>query len=388
MALSASKVDNGLGPKSRMSTCALNLIRDLECSPSRTPFHELDSKAYRVLVCCEFNQILFFPSRVWRIYMRDERPKTDRSLSIVIPTKDGGSLFEQVLQGLKAQTYPGKVEILVIDSGSADGTEKTAERYGAKVHMIAPETFNHGLTRNLCIELASGEIIVLMTQDAVPADEHLLENLASGFNLSDKVAGVYARQIPRPEADVITQRNLNGWLTGRSEVEVRRLVHESEYIAMTPLEKYFFCNFDNVCSAISRQAWEELPFEKNSFGEDIEWSRRALLNGWDIVYQPTASVVHSHDRSLAYEYKRTYVCHRKLYELFGLRCVPSARDTIDSIVQATLSDWRYVLIHEHRSLEKLRLLLKIPALSVASVMGQYWGARDEANQQGREVKGV
>ncbi|MDB9527018.1 glycosyltransferase family 2 protein [Oscillatoria sp. CS-180] len=320
--------------------------------------------------------------------MSEQHPKQYPDVSIVIPTKDGGDLFEEVLQKLEKQIYPGNVELLVVDSGSSDKTADYARYYGAKVHDIDPRTFNHGLTRNFGIGLASGEIIVLMTQDAVPADRYLIDNLVAGFRAADNVAGVYARQFPRPEADVITQRNLNGWLTGRSQIEVRHLANRADYDVMNPMEKYLFCNFDNVCSAVSKRAWEGLPFEKNSFGEDIEWCRRALLNDWTVVYQPTAQVVHSHDRSLAYEYKRTYACHRKLYELFGLRCVPSAKHVVNSIVQATLSDWRYVIAHERRLFEKLRLLLKIPALSFASVMGQYRGAKDEANQQGKEVRGV
>jgi rhamnosyltransferase len=310
------------------------------------------------------------------------------SVSVIIPTKNGGELFGVVLASLRSQQYPGNVEVIVIDSGSSDETLGLAKTYGAKIYVIQPEEFNHGLTRNVAISKSSGDIIVLLTQDAVPADANLIQNLVTSFCLSDGVAGVYARQIPRPDADIVTKRNLNSWLTGLSEIEVRQPISKANYDSMSPVEKYLYCNFDNVCSAISRQAWESLPFTENYFGEDIEWCRRALLDGWKIVYQPSAAVIHSHDRSLSYEYKRTYICHRKLYELFGLRCVPSARDTINSIVQATLSDWRYVLIHEHRPLEKLRLLLKIPALSVTSVMGQYRGARDEANQQGKEVKGV
>ena len=232
--------------------------------------------------------------------MNSESQSNCPSVSVVIPTKNGGDLFKDVLNGLTSQVYSGMIELIVVDSGSSDQTIYHAQKAGAKVHSIAPETFNHGLTRNFGISQTTGEVIILMTQDAVPADTHLIDSLVAGFNLADNVAGVYAKQIPRSNADVLTCRNLNSWLTARSEVEVRYLESEADYDTKSPIEKYFFCNFDNVCSAVSRLAWESLPFEENDFGEDIEWCRRALLGGWKIVYQPQSIVVHSHDRSLAY----------------------------------------------------------------------------------------
>jgi rhamnosyltransferase len=309
-------------------------------------------------------------------------------VSIVIPTKNGGSLFLTVMQRLQSQVYEGFLEILVIDSGSVDETIDYAIEHGAIVKTIPAETFNHGLTRNYGISLSSGDIIILMTQDAVPADEYLVKNLVSSFSLADNVGGVYAKQIPRPEADIITKRNLDNWLTGRTALEIREMKDEATYEQLSPMEKYMFCNFDNVCSAISRKAWESLPLAESNFGEDVEWCLRSLKAGWKIIYQPAAAVIHSHDRSIFYEHKRTYVCHGKLYELFGLCCVPNRKAALNSMLQMTCQDLRYVLKHEKRFLQKLKLAAKIPVLSIASVLGQYWGARDKKNQRDRRVSGV
>jgi rhamnosyltransferase len=309
-------------------------------------------------------------------------------VSIVIPTKNGGALFLEVMQRLQSQVYEGFLEILVIDSGSTDKTVNYAIEHGATVKTIPPETFNHGLTRNYGISLSSGDIIILMTQDAVPADEHLVKNLVSAFSLTENVGGVYARQIPRPEADVITKRNLDNWLTGRTALEIREMKDEATYEWLSPMEKYMFCNFDNVCSAISRKAWEALPLGESNFGEDIEWCLHSLKAGWKIIYQPTAAVIHSHDRSVFYEHKRTYVCHGKLYELFGLCCVPSRKAALSSIILMTYQDLKYVLKYEKRLPKKLRLVAKTPLLSTASVLGQYWGAKDKRNQRDRKVSGV
>ncbi|HEY9302003.1 MAG TPA: glycosyltransferase [Phormidium sp.] len=309
-------------------------------------------------------------------------------VSVVIPTKNGGLLFLEVLQKLKSQVYEGSIELLVVDSGSSDDTLKYAQQYCSLVTSIPAESFNHGETRNLGISLAKGEVIVLMTQDAVPANSFLISKLVEGFSKAEHVGGVYARQIPRPEADVLTKRNLNSWLTGRTDLEVREWIGERAYSAMTPMEKYIFCNFDNVCAAITREAWQEVPFNVSNFGEDIEWCLGALKRSWKIVYQPEAAVIHSHDRPIAYEYKRTYVCHRKLYALFYLVCIPTWRQVLRSLFSATMDDCFYVLFHEKDFREKIKLLLKVPALNIASVLGQYRGARDESQKRGKTFREV
>ncbi|MBL8645363.1 MAG: hypothetical protein JNK21_15630, partial [Rhodospirillaceae bacterium] len=233
----------------------------------------------------------------------------------------------------------------------------------------------------------STDRVVLTVQDAIPANEHVLARLVACLE-DASVAGAYARQIPQPDADEITKRNLNAWLTGRRQREVRKLAGLGQFDAFSPMEKYLFCNFDNVCSIIRKSVWEAEKFGSINFGEDIDWAERVLKAGHAVVYEPEATVVHSHDRPLAYEYKRTYVCHRKLYGQFGLHVVASAWRVPGAWIRTALADMAYVLGVRLRWTKKLKLLLKIPVLDALQVVGQYQGARDE--QQGREktVRGV
>lgn len=308
-------------------------------------------------------------------------------VSIVIPTKNGGVLFQEVLTKIKEQEFCGSIEIIVIDSGSDDDTTHFAKSMGAKVVSVPPQTFNHGITRNQGIEVSTGNVVVLMTQDAVPGDKHLIHNLVSAFE-DAYVAGSYARQLPRDDADIFTKRNLNNWLTGRSESEVRQLTDMTDYRSMTPIDRYKFCNFDNVCSAIRRCVWEEMPLIANDFGEDIDWSKRVLEAGWKIAYQSKAFVIHSHDRPILYEYKRTYMCHRKLYELFRVHNIPSRKYVFLSVFYSIANDWMYAIKNEKNILKLLLLLGKTVPLSVASVIGQYLGARDEKLSLGKKHSGV
>jgi rhamnosyltransferase len=308
-------------------------------------------------------------------------------VSIVIPTKNGGALFREVLAGIKNQEFCGNIEIIVVDSGSVDDTITCAQSYGAHVVSVPPETFNHGNTRNKGVEISSGEIVVLMTQDAVPGDSLLIHNLVIAFH-DQKVAGAYARQLPREDADIFTKRNLNNWLTGRTDSETRQITDWNLYKNMNPITQYMFCNFDNVCSALRRSVWENIPFPKSDFGEDIAWCKTVLEAGWKITYQSSAIVVHSHDRSFIYEFKRTYMCHRKLYEMFKLQTIPTPKYVFVSVFNAIYKDWLYAVKSERNYLKLLTLIIKAVPLSIASVLGQYMGARDEKLSLLNKVSGV
>ena len=143
------------------------------------------------------------------------------------------------------------------------------------------------------------------------------------------------------------------------------------------MEKYMFCNFDDVCSCIRKKIWEKIPFEETYFAEDIGWSKKVLEAGYSIVYEPEAAVYHSHNRSAWHEYLRTYVCHRRLYALFGLQTVPSFRDACRATLRNITLEGSFTWKTEGDSFRKLRLLLTLPFLSLCSVFGQYLGARHE-----------
>lgn len=313
--------------------------------------------------------------------------KPNKKCSVVIPTKNGGEIFKRLLKSLQEQDDWAQVELIVIDSGSTDGTVDAARNAGATVVEIPPKNFNHGATRDYGISLASFDIIVLMVQDAVPNDSKLIKTIFQHF-VDPEVAGVYVRQIPQPGADLLTKRNLNNWLTGRTESEIRRMETLDWYESLKPIEKYFFCNFDNVCSAVRKSVWQRHHFGSINFGEDIDWAERVLKANFKIVYEPAVAVIHSHDRPLSYEYKRTYICHRKLYRQFGLHLVPTVYGAARSWVFSTKQDFRYVL-NENASIgAKIGLLAKIPMLNFLNAIAQYRAVRDEVAGTIRVVRGV
>ncbi len=307
--------------------------------------------------------------------------------SLVIPTKNGGELWKRVVAGFQKQARWNEVEFLIVDSGSTDDTIETARAAGAKVFTIPPSEFNHGATRDFAISQASTDCIVLTVQDAIPNDPHMIEKLVAA--LDDKmVAGVYGRQIPQPDADVVTARNLNAHFTARLKREVRSLRSPEAFEAMTPVERYTLCNFDNVCSALRKSIWENDKFGRINFGEDIDWAERVLKRGYKIVYEPASAVIHSHDRPLSYEYKRTYVCHRKLYMQYELDLSPTILKAIEGFVFWTLGDLMYIARVEKRWREKIDLMLKMPVLNFLRAAATYLAVRDEKAGKIKKVEGV
>jgi rhamnosyltransferase len=138
-------------------------------------------------------------------------------VSVVVPTLNAGPEFEELLEKISIQEGDFEREVIVVDSGSTDGTVELARRYGARVHQIRKEEFNHGATRNLGVSLARGEYVALTVQDAVPLDERWLGAMVENFERDERVAGVYSRQIPRPDASPLTRAVVNNRRTASLE---------------------------------------------------------------------------------------------------------------------------------------------------------------------------
>src|SRR3954454_22252000 len=122
-------------------------------------------------------------------------------VTVAIPVLEGARYLEEVLAAVRAQELPdgaAELEILVIDSGSTDGSLSIAERYGARLHQIPKTEFSHGGTRNLAMRLATGDHVAFITQDATPAHERWLASLLAGFDEADDVALVFGPHEPRP----------------------------------------------------------------------------------------------------------------------------------------------------------------------------------------------
>src|SRR5215212_1554991 len=203
-------------------------------------------------------------------------------ISVIIPVKDGGDDLRRCLDGIARQRTNADVETLVVDSGSRDRSRELAQSRGARVLEVESSGFRHGATRNLGAAQARGDLLVFTTQDAYAADEHWLERLCAPLRTDEDVAGVYGRQLPNADASP-PERFFLDFLYGRSP-RVQRATGTCDLSMLTTL-------FSNVNSAIKRSSWERFPFADDMFfAEDQDWSRRVLLAGYAIRYEPEAAV--------------------------------------------------------------------------------------------------
>lgn len=248
-------------------------------------------------------------------------------VSLFVPTYNAGPEFPEILAAMLDQELDGPLEVVVIDSGSRDGTVELLRTQPVRLIEIPNAEFNHGLTRNRGIEAARGEIVVLATQDARPYDRHWIRRLVDCYD-DPRVAGAYSRQLPRPDANPFIKDRLSHWAAAGEAPRVQRVDGVEEFAALEPLEKLARVAFDNVASSVRRSVALEIPFRRRQFGEDLDWGHRVILAGHSIVFEPRSKVIHSHNNSIWYEFKRVYLDHQNLHRLFGVHTVPRWEDVL------------------------------------------------------------
>jgi rhamnosyltransferase len=234
-------------------------------------------------------------------------------ITIIIPTRDAGAEFRDTLTAIRKQTRAS--EVVVVDSGSSDHTLDLARQFGARTISIAPESFNHGETRNLGIRHATGDVCVMLVQDAVPIGETWLATLMSRFS-DERVVGVTGRHVPRPESDLVGRWQVeyrNDFLGDK--IRIQEMESWDAFLALSFEERLRLVSFDNVCSALRRDVWEKYPFQALPFAEDLDWGVRAMAAGYRLIYDPSVRVIHSHTRSPAYHLRRSYISGRVVPKL-------------------------------------------------------------------------
>ncbi|MDQ0060624.1 glycosyltransferase family 2 protein [Paenibacillus harenae] len=219
-------------------------------------------------------------------------------ISVIIPTLNAGPALHNLLDKLQNQTYRPH-EIIVIDSESIDGTPQSAKQAGARVITVRRSEFDHGGTRNMAVEAAEGNILLFMTQDAEPLNEHMIEELTKPLRAGNEVVYAYARQCARPEADILEQ------LARRHNYPEKSQVKSFEHVGQMGI-KTFFCS--NVCAAIRKETFEAMGrFQAPViFNEDLFMSARCILSGFKVAYCAEALVYHSHHYSLMQQLRRYF----------------------------------------------------------------------------------
>ena len=220
----------------------------------------------------------------------------EASVSVVIPTLNAEKDISKLLDLLSLQTVVPE-ESIVIDSQSVDRTVALAKACPlVQVIEIDRFDFDHGGTRNMGYRRAQGEFVLFMTQDAIPADAHMIENLLKPFE-DESVAIVSGRQLPkedaRPFERLVREYNYSDKSNKRTKDDIGRL----------GIKAYFS---SDVCCLYRHSALDLIggipaPCSTN---EDMLAAARCLKHGLKVCYEADARVYHSHNLTVRQQYER------------------------------------------------------------------------------------
>jgi rhamnosyltransferase len=256
-------------------------------------------------------------------------------IAVIIPTFNAAGHWPALSKSIRAQSLVPE-RIIVIDSSSSDGSAEMARKDGFEVVTIASSDFNHGGTRQMGAELASdAEILIYLTQDAVPFGEDAFANLVRAFR-NPEIGAAYGRQLARAKASPIEAHARQFSYPDQSIIRSWESRHSTGF-------KSIF--FSNAFGAYRRDALMSVGgFSLDViFGEDTLVVARMHRAGWKTAYVPDAIARHSHSYSVAEEFRRYFdigVLHARekwLVDQFGSASGEGRRFVV--------SEFKYLLKH-------------------------------------------
>jgi glycosyltransferase involved in cell wall biosynthesis len=203
-------------------------------------------------------------------------------VSVVVRVRDEVINLSRVLTSLRAQQGV-ELQIIVVDNGSTDGSWSIAQGHADVVVDLPRSRFSYPLASNLGLEQATHEVVCLQSAHSFPMRDDWLAGGLTHLNRKE-VAGVYCRPVPRQDLS----------LTDRYAGDVYRLL--LRFQRARDESEYSFGQLGSTNCLIRRSLWTQHPFDESygSGGEDGDWARWAIAQGYVIVNDPAFAVWHSH----------------------------------------------------------------------------------------------
>lgn len=227
-----------------------------------------------------------------------------QEIDVIIPTYRPDKEIFTLLDRLSEQTVqPSHIILMNTEKSEMEKLitdEELTGRYPlVQIFHITSKEFDHGRTRHEGVLLSKADLFMYMTQDAIPADRHLIEELAKAFENDKQLAAAYARQLPKHDCspEELYARKFNYSVT-----PLRKTKEDIEQLGI----KTYFCS--NVAAMYRRSIYDELGgfLRKAIFNEDMVYAGTAIQAGYAVSYVPTAGVVHSHNYSCGQQFHRNF----------------------------------------------------------------------------------
>ena len=264
-------------------------------------------------------------------------------VSIIIPTKNAGDLLERTLTAIDRQETQYSYEVICVDSGSKDNTIEIIKKHNCKLYEISASEFGHGKTRNFGASKGSGEYIVFITQDAVPASDTWLENFINAMKIDSEIVGGFGIHYPYEDCNLLDKRDLTLHFKGFGDDNTVYYLEDKERYAREEGYRHLLAYFSDNNSCLKRSVWEQYPYDDVDFAEDQIWARKMIEKGYKKVYCPFAPVYHSHNYKLSSYAGRYFDEYRSLYKLHHFLIVKKWYLIIPYEYKHILSDIRYIL---------------------------------------------
>ena len=225
------------------------------------------------------------------------------TVDVIIPVYKPDRGFLTMIEKLQVQTVPvSRIILMNTEQKYLDrllyGTTLEREHHNITVKHLSKREFDHGRTRNHGVKLSDADVFVMMTQDAIPADDFLIERLLTGLR-GEKTAVAYARQLPGKDSSEAERYTRQFNYPEQSRVKTKEDLPELGI-------KTFFCS--NVCAAYRRDVFDSLGGFVNRaiFNEDMLYAAKAVEAGYGIAYVSQAMVYHSHNYTYRQQFRRNF----------------------------------------------------------------------------------
>lgn len=199
-------------------------------------------------------------------------------ITVVIPVYNGESYLRDCLENMLGQSYK-RLEIIVVDDGSTDGSAAIARRYPVRVEQFPS---NRGLSaaRNAGIELAQGDYVHFMdVDDAVNADFYkMLAEAATATGLPDMVCSGMVNEA-KPHRTVLFDKR-------------QTLTTIEQKLLVTKAGKWSY-----AVRYLFRRTWlnaHNLRFEEGRYIEDVPFTLSAMFFSDALVVVPGAVYTYIH----------------------------------------------------------------------------------------------
>ena len=223
----------------------------------------------------------------------------NKTVDVIIPAYHPGKEFATLIKRLEKQSV--SIHRIIVMNTEESMWNKEWEKLSdaMEVHHLTKEEFDHGGTRARAAELSDSDVMVFMTQDAMPADRELLAELLKALDQEENIAAAYARQLPNAECSFVERYTRAFNYPDTSLVKTK-----------ADLDKYgiktFFCS--NVCAAYKKDIYEKQGgFVRHTiFNEDMIYVGGLIQAGYGIAYAAEARVIHSHNYNCMQQFHRNF----------------------------------------------------------------------------------